>query len=118
LGESPAAAGGFETPGKRASVLVFSEERAEAPAKNHTGDELNRNKRSSQWGVLMRAVRENRDHGSAVRVRYNRRLRLRNEPCYSCQSAAGTLVTAVAQDLSSFISAGQLGIRDDMITIE
>jgi len=28
------------------------------------------------------------------------------------------LVTAVAQDLSSFISAGQLGIRDDMITIE
>ena len=28
-------------------------------------------------GVLMRAVRENRDHGSAVRVRYKRRLRLR-----------------------------------------
>jgi len=38
---------------------------------------LNRNKRSPQWGALMRAVRENRDYGSAVRVRYNRQLRLR-----------------------------------------
>ena len=30
-------------------------------------------------GVLMRAVRENRDHGSAVRVRYKRRLSLRTD---------------------------------------
>ena len=30
-------------------------------------------------GVLMRAVRENRDHGSAVRVRYKRRLSLRDD---------------------------------------
>ena len=34
MGEASTTAGGFETPGKRASVLVFSEERAAAPERN------------------------------------------------------------------------------------
>ena len=43
-------------------------------AGNIIGRRLTRNERSPQWGAMMRAVRENRDYGSAVRVRYNRRL--------------------------------------------
>ena len=39
-------------------------------AGNLISDEVVRNKRSAQWAVLPRAVRENRDYGSAVRVRF------------------------------------------------
>jgi hypothetical protein len=36
---------------------------------NFVGRFLNRSKRAAQWAVLPRAVRENRDYDSAVRVR-------------------------------------------------
>ena len=43
-------------------------------AGNIIGRRLTRNERSPRLGAMMRAVRENHDYGSAVRVRYNRRL--------------------------------------------
>ena len=48
-----------------------------ASGRNFVRGEVNRNKRAPQCGVLPRAVRENCDYSSAVRVRYKRRLRLR-----------------------------------------